>query len=75
MATDDKALLLFFRQEALALMATDPTFSKKFGEWFQSYFVPYRSLWSFSSLDEYYKAFFTGRASYNVATMRPAATM
>ena len=54
LATDDKALLLFFRQEALALMATDPTFSKKFGEWFQSYFVPYRSLWSFSSLDEYY---------------------
>ncbi len=54
LAEDDKALSLFLREQVTSLLETDPTFSKRFSEWFQSYFVPYRSLWSFSSLDEYY---------------------
>jgi DNA helicase IV len=54
LAKDDKSLVLFIRQQVLELLESDPTFARKFGEWFQSYFVPYKSLWSFSSLDEYY---------------------
>ena len=54
LAEDEKALMLFLRQQVLTLLETDRAFSRDFGEWCQGHFAPYRSLWSFSSLDEYY---------------------
>lgn len=55
LAEDDAKLQILIRDMVFAFLSQKGKFARVFAEWFQSYFAPYRSLWDFDSLGDYWE--------------------